>query len=160
MVGGIHVLQICSKVFLCFRLFTFVVEIPEIEIGTLLGQKSGYDDESAFRRPVDGIAVFPIYRADVFEVSDRGPFGLFGTEEGHGSFWWYSSGDQRCFGGGYKDESIAFRFPREVDDRIFDGIDYLDWNTLFSNAEDLEVGGQRLFGLRMAIYFYTDICCL
>lgn len=160
MVGSIHMLQICREVFLRFRLFTFVVEIPKIKIGALLGQKCSYDDKSSLGRPVDGIAVFPIYRADMFEVSDRCPFGFLGTEEGHGSFGWYSRGDKRCFGGGDKDKPIAFRFPREVDDGIFDRIDDLDWDTLFPNAEDLEVGGQRLFGFRMAIDFYTDICCL
>lgn len=83
MVGRIHVLQIRRKIFIGFRLFAFIVEVPEIKIGTLLRQKGGNNDESPFWRPVNCIAILSINSADMFEVSDRRAFRLFRAEEGH-----------------------------------------------------------------------------
>lgn len=115
----VHVLQVGGEIFVAFRLLAFEIEVPEVEVETLLGVDSSYDDEASSGGPVDGVAVFLLDCLDVLEVSDASAFDLFGAEERDCSFRW----DGCChdhFCGGDENEAVAFGLPLEVDNGVFD----------------------------------------
>ena len=115
----VHVLQVGGEIFVAFRLLAFEIEVPEVEVETLLGVDSSYDDEASSGRPVDGVAVLLLDRLDVLEVSDASAFDLFRAEERDCSFRW----DGCChdhFCGGDENEAVAFGLPLEVDNGVFD----------------------------------------
>ncbi len=115
----VHVLQVGGKVFFAFGLLAFEIEVPKVEVETLLGVYCSYDDEASFGRPVDGVAVFLLDRLDVLEVSNTSTFDLFGAEERDCSFRW----DGCChdhFCGGDENEAVAFGLPGKVDNGVFD----------------------------------------
>lgn len=98
------------------------------------------DHEAAFGRPVDGIAVLLLDGADVLEVSYASALDFLGAEEGDGGFGWHGCGGDDL-GGGDKAKAIAFGFPCEVDDRVFDGVDDFDGYAFLLDTENLEVRG-------------------
>lgn len=137
-VGRSHKLQICREIFITFRALAFEVEIPEIEVETLLGMNGGNNDKATFRGPIDGIAVLLVNGADVLVVAHSGAFDLLGAEEGYGRFGWDGSGSDH-FGGRDEHESVAFRFPGEVNDGIFDRVDDFDGDAFLSHSKDFEI---------------------
>lgn len=99
---------------------------------------------------MDGVVVLLVDCSDKLEVADSVALGLLGTEEGDGGLWWYgsTSGD---LAGSDQDEAVALGLPSKVDNGVLDGINNLNRHALFPDAENLEVGSQRLLRLGVTI---------
>lgn len=105
----------------------------------------GHDDKATFGGPINGVAVFLINGADVLEVAHSRAFDLLGTEERYGRFGRDGRGSDH-FGGSDEHEPVAFGFPGEVDDGVFDRVDDFDRDAFFSHSKDFEICSQRLLG--------------
>jgi hypothetical protein len=89
---------------------------------------------------VNGVVVLLVGGADQLEVTNLVALCLFRAEERDGSLGGYG-GTNRYLTSGDENETVTLGLPGEVDDSVLDGVNNLDRHTLFSNAEDLEVGG-------------------
>ena len=154
MFDSIHKLQVGSQILERLILLALIVQIPEIELEVLLRVNRGHNHESALRRPVNGIAVLLVERADVLEVAGRITLRLLWAEEGDGRLWWYSS-TRHDFTSCDDDESIALWLPCEVNDGVLERIDDLDWNVLLGDAEDFQVRSHGLLRLGVPVDFDT-----
>lgn len=155
-VARVHELEVGGEILVAFGLLAFEIEVPKVEVEALLRVDRGHDDEAALWRPVDGVAVFLLDGADVFEVADAGAFYLFGAEEGDGRLG-RDGGRHDDFGGGDEDEAVALWLPGEVDDGVFDRVDDLDRHALFPHAEDFEVRRERFLRFGVPIDLDADV---
>src|SRR5437667_5485133 len=85
MLVRIHQHQVCGQVFLTFWLLALVVKVVEIYVEVLRDRNCGNNHESAFRRPVYGVAILLFYRSDELKISSS-TRDLFWTEERNGGF--------------------------------------------------------------------------
>lgn len=139
-VGCVHVLQVGSQVLVRLGLLALKVQIEKVEVGALLVADGSNHYESSLRRPVDGVAVLLVQRAQVLEVAGELTLGLLGAEESDGSLRGNGS-RARGFGGGNNGKSISLRLPGKVNDCVLDGINDFHGNTLLLDAEDLQRRG-------------------
>lgn len=155
----IHELQVGIKLFVTLlRLILRLLEakVPEVEFERLLRLESSNNNESTLGRPVNSIAVLLVDSADVTEVTRRTTLELLGSEERDGSLGTNGS-VWNDFASGDEHKAVALWFPGKVDDCFFDGINNLDRDALLANTEDLEVGGERLLGLGVAVDLDTNV---
>ena len=119
----------------------------------------GHDDEAAFGGPVDSIAILLLDGADGFEVAHAGALDLLRAEEGYRRLGGHGGGHDDL-GRGDEHEAVPLGLPGEVDDGVLDRIDDLDGHALFPDAEDFEVGRERLFGLGVPVHLDADVGAL
>jgi hypothetical protein len=105
---------------------------------------------------VNGVVVLLVDGADKLEVTNLVALCLFRAEEGDGSLGGHG-GTNRHLTCGDENETVTLGLPGEVDDGILDGVNDLDGHTLFSDAEDLEVGGHGLLALAVTIDLDTEV---
>ena len=156
MVGSVHELQVGCQVLVGLRLLSLKVEVEKVKVRALLVVHRGNHNETTPGRPVDGIAVLLIQRAEVLEVADHRAFGLFRAEESSRGLGGNSRGSDRLRGGD-DSEAIALRLPSKVDDGILDCVNNLDRNTLLLDTEDLQSRRLGLLGLRVTVNLHTEI---
>ena len=105
---------------------------------------------------MNGVVVLFVGGADQLEVTNLVALCLFRAEEGDGSLGGYSSANRHLTCGD-ENETVTLGLPGEVDDGVLDGIDDLNGHTLFSNTENLEVGGHRLLALAVTVDLDTQV---
>lgn len=89
---------------------------------------------------MNSVVVLLVHSADKLEVSDLVALCLLWAEEGDRGLGRHGGTDGHLTGGD-ENETVTLRLPGEVDDGVLDGINNLNGDTLFSDTEDLEVGG-------------------
>lgn len=89
---------------------------------------------------MNSVVVLLVHGADKLEVTDLVALCLLRAEEGDGGLRRHG-GTDRYLTGSDENETVTLGFPSEVDDSVLDGVDDLNGHTLFSDTEDLEVGG-------------------
>jgi hypothetical protein len=141
MIRRVHKHQVRCKILELLGPLALKVHVEELELEALLRVHRRDNDESSSRRPVDGIAVLLVVRADVLEVADASALNLLRAVERHGRLWRDGRGGNG-FRGSDDDEAVSLGLPREVDNGVLDSLDDLDRNALLLDAEDLQGGGQ------------------
>lgn len=76
----------------------------------------------------------------MFEIADGVTLLLLRAEEGDSGFRRYG-GRHHSLGGSNENKSIAFWFPSEIDDGVFNRIDDFNGHTFFFHAENLQIRG-------------------
>lgn len=151
----VHKHNIGGEVGLAFRLVTFVVEVVEVNVRVLLDTNRGNDDETAFRRPVDTVAVLLVVGADVLERTSACTLDFLGRKELHGGL-----GECLCSSDGLassdQNEPIALGLPGEIYDSVLETVDDFDRYAFLLDAEDFEVRGQGFLGLGVSVNLDTD----
>ena len=146
---GLHQLKVGGQILLSLILLALEVHVPEVKIEVGLRVDSGNNHETTLRGPVDTVAGLLLNGADELEVA-RCVALLLGGEERDSSL-----GKDCSTGGGLAvcddDETRPIRLPGEVDDGILQAIHNLDWHTLLTNTEDLQVGSHRLLRLGVTV---------
>lgn len=133
-------LQVGSQVLVRLRLLTLKVQIEKVEVGALLVTDGSDHYESSLGRPVDGVAVLLVQRAQVLEVACELTLGLLRAEESDGSLG-SNGGRTRGLGGGDDGKSISLGLPGKVNDCVLDGVNDFHGNTLLLDAENLQRRG-------------------